>query len=342
MASIEKRGDLQWRARISKDGYPRISKTFLKKADAERWALSIELAMERGEYTASSGGEKLTFDTIAAQYLKSVTPTKRSARSEGPRIKELQKWFGKFALTAIQTADVSKYRDARLEKVSAQTVLHHLNTLSVIFEYARIDLGIYTGLNPVRLIRKPTKAQPRERRVSKLELEYLLQSAQQSQAVGLKEIITLAVESSCRLGELLGLTWSRIDQEKWILHLIDTKNDTARHVALSTLAREALLAISKRDDGRVFNWSRADSFEKTWQRCVARAKLNYLASYTDEYNETFLEDLRFHDLRHEAISRLFEQGLNPFEVASMSGHKTMQMLKRYTHVDAHKLAQKLN
>jgi integrase len=93
--------------------------------------------------------------------------------------------------------------------------------------------------------------------------------------------------------------------------------------------------------GRVFNrWIRNDSFEKAWSRMLVRARSLY-AEETEAPTQGFLEDLNFHDLRHEAISRLFELGLNPIEVAAISGHKTLQMLKRYTHLKAADLAKKL-
>ena len=121
----------------------------------------------------------------------------------------------------------------------------------------------------------------------------------------------------------------------------------SRTVALSTAALEAFRAMRarpRRIDGRVFGWAGADSFEKTWVRCKVRA----LAAYSEACKQAgtkpdpaFLADLRFHDLRHEATSRLFEKGLGIMEVASMTGHKSLSMLKRYTHVEAEKLAAKL-
>ena len=99
-----------------------------------------------------------------------------------------------------------------------------------------------------------------------------------------------------------------------------------------------------REDGRVFDWARSDSFVGHFVGLVRRARAAYEARIEAEglkADSRFLASLRFHDLRHEATSRLFEKGLNPMEVASMTGHKSMQMLKRYTHVEATKVAAKL-
>src|ERR1035437_2740796 len=155
MALIEKRGDLQWRARIRKRGFPAQSRTFMTKPDADRWAKETELAMERGEFL-SAQAQKTTFAEVAKMYLANVTPTKRSARSEGFRIALLLEKFGQYYLQSIRSVEVAKFRDDRLKEVSAQSVIHELNTLSVIFEYARIDLGVFQSENPIRLVRKPT------------------------------------------------------------------------------------------------------------------------------------------------------------------------------------------
>jgi integrase len=123
-----------------------------------------------------------------------------------------------------------------------------------------------------------------------------------------------------RLGELLALEWRNVDLDRQIAYLPHTKNGESRSVPLSTAAVEVLRWWPRSVSGKVFpQWSRPDSFENAWRRAVERAEL---------------PDLHFHDLRHEAASRLFERGLNPMQVAAITGHKSMQMLKRYTHLRA--------
>ena len=109
-------------------------------------------------------------------------------------------------------------------------------------------------------------------------------------------------------------------------------------------ALDALRALPRRIDGRVFGWEYHTSVAPVWQRCVTRAQRLYVADCEKagtKPDPAFLADLRFHDLRHEATSRLFEKGLGIMEVASMTGHKSLAMLQRYTHVEAEKLAAKL-
>lgn len=256
------------------------------------------------------------------------------------------------------TGELTKWRDARVkEGASDGTVRHDLNTLSKLLGHAISEWGVEGLRNVVRDVKKPGIAKGRDRRVSELELEYLLRAAtytpadrpDEAPAPGLAPLITLAVESSMRLGELIGLDWKHIDLKNRTAHLPKTKNGEARTVALSSKAAATMQALRKAKrvqtlDGKVFDWARSDSVSHPFRRCVKRAIALYKADCAEVKEKPiagFLADVRFHDLRHEATSRLFEKGLNPMEVASMTGHKSMQMLKRYTHVEASKVAAKL-
>ncbi len=143
------------------------------------------------------------------------------------------------------------------------------------------------------------------------------------------------------------MRWDWVDFKQCIVKIPAdaTKNGVARNVALSSEALTVLHSTTRNINGRVFGqWKNASSFSKPWQRLLRRARRIHEESCVNEGikpNPEILANLRFHDLRHHATTDLFSRGLNPSEVASMTGHKSMQMLKRYTHVDAAKLAQKL-
>ncbi len=129
---------------------------------------------------------------------------------------------------------------------------------------------------------------------------------------------------------MVGLLWQHIDLKHRVAHLPLTKNGEARSVPLSSKARAVLAALKPPDvdapTGPVFAGLTGEAVKRAFIRACDRAGL---------------DDFHFHDLRHEATSRLFEKGLNPMEVASITGHKTLQMLKRYTHLNARDLAAKL-
>jgi integrase len=334
-------------AQIRRRGLPALSRTFDLKAEAESWARDIERELQRGNLAAATNeAGRVTLGKVIERYTSAVLPRLRGGGAAG-YVRACDGRFGAFFLGSIRSVDVASWRDELLKGgLSAQSVIHHLNALSSLFSYSEKELSIpLPAGNPVKAIRKPAAPKSRDRRLRPDELDALLAAAGATgRTPGLRQIITLAVESSMRLGELLGLEWSRIDLARRTAHLVDTKNGESRTVALSSAALDALRALPRRIDGQVFGWAASDSFEKAWVRCKVRALAAYQTDCTaagTKPDPAFLADLRFHDLRHEATSRLFEKGLGVMEVASMTGHKSLAMLKRYTHVEAEKLAKKL-
>ena len=148
-----------------------------------------------------------------------------------------------------------------------------------------------------------------------------------SESAELQAVVTIAVETAMRRSELAALRWENVDLKKRVAHLPKTKTDVPRSVPLSTAAIRALKLLSPAKEGRVFSLQ-AESMSQAFERACLPHRAN-------------VANLRFHDLRHEATSRLFEKGLNVMEVAAITGHKTLEMLKRYTHLRAEDLARKL-
>jgi integrase len=144
----------------------------------------------------------------------------------------------------------------------------------------------------------------------------------------LRDVVLIAIETGMRQAELVGLRWELMNLDKATARLPDTKNGEDRTVPLSKAA-VALLIERKRGGagvGAVWPGITTEAVKQAFQRARDRAGL---------------KDFHFHDLRHEATSRFFEKGLTVMEAASVTGHKDLRMLKRYTHLDASKLALKL-
>lgn len=361
MAVIERRGAHQWRALVRRRGYPSYSRTFQRQRDAQRWATELEAAIGMRDFPTvrrlTSDHEALggCLGSLIDRFEHEVSPGRKQHRTERARLRRLRAWFGRLPVTMLAPQDVVGYRNARLaEGASTGTVRHDLNTLSVVLGHAVSEWGVEGLRNVVRDVKKPPMPPGRERRLSSQEFQWLLLAARpspdepptQAPARGLAPLIVLAVESSMRLGEMLGMRWRDVNWTQRTVFLPSTKNGECRSVALSSAAIAALreLHAAPRPDGKVFDWARSDSVSHPFRRCVQRAQVRYrqgCAVRGEKPEDGFLENLRFHDLRHEAISRLFERDLNPFEVATMSGHKSMQMLRRYTHLHARKVAAKL-
>lgn len=341
MATIRKKGDLQWHVQIRRKGYPTQTRTLNTRSDAEAWARGVESEMDRGVFRSTAEAEKTTLTTALVRYEREVLPSKKGRAADSSRIKTLTARLGTLTLAAITSAEVAKFRDDRLKLVSEQSVIHELNLLNRILKTAVIDWGISLPAGiPTALVRKPKKPQGRDRRASQTEIDAIVKATESNELAG---IVLLAAETAMRRGELGGILWRDVNLDKKVLTLHDTKNGERRDVALSNAAVTILKSLPRRIDGRVFGL-RPESISQAFERARDRARTTHEKECEEAGqapDRVFLMDLRFHDLRHEAASRLFEKGLNPMEVASITGHKTLQMLKRYTHLRAEDVAKKL-
>lgn len=323
MASILKRGPYQWQVKIRKRGWPKQTRTFETYEDATRWARKIEAEMDDGIFVSRREAEATTLDEALDRYLREKTPHKKGAAQETNRIRTFKRSFlAPRFLSTIRSTDIANYRDQRLaEGKSPYTVNNELIILSSLFNVAHREWGMESIDNPVAKVSRPKMPRGRDRRLSPGEEEHLLNALGRT----LKPLFELALETAMRQGELLSLEWKHVSLSRQIAYLPETKNNDAREVPLSSKAVSVLKSLPRRIDGKVFGISGAH-VSKSFRETCEKLKI---------------EDLRWHDLRHEACSRLFEKGLNPMEVASITGHKTLQMLKRYTHLKAEDLARKL-
>lgn len=346
MASFRKRGELQWQARVARKGFPPQVKTFSTKAEAEAWAATVESTMARGTFVCRAESERTTVGEALTRYLLERTNAKKGAAPERSRVRKLLAHpLAMRSMASVRSSDVAAYRDSRIAEVSPQTVVHEVNLISNLFNIARKEWGMESLRNPAEVVRKPKLPNGRDRRLVGEEESYLIKAAAQS-SIMLESIIIVALGTAMRLGELLQLAWPDIDLERRVAVLRDTKNGEARRVPLSSLVVRTINLLPRAiNSNRVFwCWKGSDSIQATWRRAITRAHKNYEAdciSAKQNIDGTFLKNFRFHDLRHEATSRLFELGFNPMEVATITGHKTLQMLKRYTHLRAEDLAKRL-
>lgn len=327
MATIEKRTGpkgISYRVKIRRTGYPSLTKSFESKTRAQHWARSIETKIDGDELIDTTEARTTTLLDALKRYKREVTPHKKGARQEESRIDSWKRVsFADKPLARIRSSDIAEWRDQRLDAgISGQTIRNDLSLLSHVFKIARTEWGMEGLRNPVEDVRRPRGAPPRERRLLPGEEDALLKAADPEW----KALVILAIETAMRRGELLGLRGTDIDRRQRVLHLADTKNSTPRTVPLSPRALEALKTLPKRLDGRVFSMDE-NQHSLGWRALRKRAGI---------------KDLRFHDLRHEGTSRLVEGGLfNIAEVAAITGHKTMVMLKRYYQADVAALAQRM-
>jgi integrase len=325
MASIRPRYDDQgaqtgWQVRITRRGFPQQNKMFRTRREAETWAATVESQMLRGSWLDTAEADSTTLADALDRYGREVSILKKSGKIELYRIGNLKDdKIAKLYLSRIRGADLADYRDRRLAAgLSDSSVRLELAIISNLFTVAMKEWRMEGLRNPVLAVRKPPPGKARDRRLSPGEEKRLLAECSDN----LRSIVLFALETGTRRGELLKLLWKDVDLGKCTAKLFDTKNGEDRTIPLSSRAIAILKALPRNIDGKVF----AADISHSFAAACARADI---------------EDLHFHDLRHEATSRLFEKGFNPMEVSAITGHKTLQMLKRYTHLRAEDLAKRM-
>lgn len=280
----------------------------------------LESRIKKTEAASSSLGWLLD------RYEAEVTPAKKSAVSEKYRIGKLKRY--RIALRSIYTItadDVSEFLgDLKADGVAAPGQRKYCALLSHVFNTAAKRWRLKVS-NPIATMELPAAGKARDRRLEKGEAETLLAMLEKENAIA-AAYARLAIETAMRRGELLGLLWDDVNLKSKVAELRDTKNGDARRVPLSSAAIKVLRALPKPHTGHVLP-IHPSALRGAWDRTKEK---------------TGIKDLRIHDLRHEATSRLFEKGVfDSMEVSSITGHKTLQMLKRYTHLRAEDLAKKL-
>ncbi|HAF6279744.1 TPA: integrase [Salmonella enterica] len=277
---------------------------------------------------------KMTLSAALTKYYDTVSVHKRGHQQEFWRVSVIKRHpLAQKMMDEVTTVDIATYRDDRLSQVSPRTgkpisgntVRLDLALLSSMFSIARVEWGT-CRTNPVEKVRKPRVSPGRDRRLTSSE-ERRLSRYFQARNAELYTIFHLALETGMRQGEMLSLQWEHIDLQHGVAHLPVTKNNSPRNVPMSRRARQLLQQLPVQLSGPVFHY-KSSGFKSAWRVALQTLKI---------------ENLHFHDLRHEAISRLFELGtLNVMEVAAISGHKSLNMLKRYTHLRAYQLVSKLD
>jgi len=320
MASIYKHNSNKWIAVIRRTGFKTRTKSFTKYSDAKQWAITQESQIAQQK----EHGIKHSLHEALSRYLTEFVPSYKGIKTATWQIHFLKRHLDDISLEDFNSSHAASYRDQRLSNgVSGSSVNKELNFLSKILDVAAKEWE-WVDNNPVKNITRPKNGKNRERRPTQSELDELRNECERSGNCHVWRMIEFAIETGMRQGEILSLTTFNVDLNKRMAHLADTKNGESRNVPLSRRACELLSEeINTNQTTRVFSkWSSGDGFRSTYRRICER---------------TGITDLRFHDFRHEAASRFFEMGLNQFQVAAITGHKSLQSLHRYTHINTETL-----
>lgn len=330
MGTIRKLQSGRWQGQIRVKGAPILSRTFPTKADAHRWIRSTETDIDtRGLPTNRRSLSKVRLADLLERYCDEVTPKKRGHRREACTIRlALNDPLASLSLDALTEAHAAEFRDKRLLTRMPATVVRELAVLGNVIEVAQRDWGLPISINPFYRVKKPKIRNARERRLSSTEWKDLRKGIAEGFTDTLEPIVDFALETALRLSEISNAKFIDVGLASPVLHVPITKNGHARTIPLTKRAQDIIRerrAHSNSDNDHLFDLPYA-SIRSAWRRASKRANI---------------VDYRFHDLRHEAISRFFEKGLSVPEVALISGHRDYKMLARYVHLRPEDLAEKL-
>lgn len=353
MASITKRKDSSyWRAQVRRQGYEPLSRTFDTKLQAEAWARHVENEMDRGIFVDRTEAERTTLAEALLRYQREIVPTKRHPAQERQRIARwLDYPFTKRSLANLRGADFADYRDMRRAAGRAEnTIRLELALISHVFEIARKEWRMEGLANPLKDIRKPGGSNARDRRLLPGEFELLRRLLGQSGNKFAAAAMVLAVETALRQAMLFELRWEWVNITNGVVRIprayqVVGNKGVPKVLHLSRRARRVMRLLHPRQvDGRLTAMPSGPVLPTTQNAVVMafkKAKAVHIAQSTARGQSPMLVDLRWHDLRHEACSRLVGKMKNLLHVRAITGHKSLQMLARYDHPEVEDLLAQL-
>jgi integrase len=343
MASITETTNSTWRVQIEFRG-KREYRTFKKKSLATQYAIQREAELQKGQLENLNEAQRTTLGAVIERYEERILPRKKG-KGHGPSLSILKKHFETTRLINLKAKEIADFRDTRLAELKPATVVKDLNTLRVLLDYAKRDMGIYLPANVARDVKNPYVRNERERVFYPGEEKLLLDSMSHPM---LKSVCRFAIETACRLGEILRLEWEQVDLKAHTAFISKTKQDNSRTIPLSGEAVRILKDLAPKPEdrhGQIFHaWAGSDSMTKTLRRAVDKARASYEASCIKKkkrIDNRMLTNLNFHDFRHIATSRLAEKIPNVIELSLITGHSDLKMLRRYYHVSPSEQAKKL-
>ena len=337
MASIRQYRGKTWRAIVRRVGFRPVTRTFANKLDAERWAAEIEAGMLNRGLPPKVRGQTTVKDVLE-RFRDEVTPTRKGARWETVRINNflVTADFVRRRLDQLMPADIKAWRDARLQQIAPASVNREWNLLSGIFTHAIKEWDAPLRENPMHLAQRPKgKGRERTRRWAQEDLDKLLATCawdpSKKPAVGRDYVpwaVLLGIETAMRLGELCALKVQDVYAEDRYVIIHDSKNGDPRTVPLTKQAQDlfARLVEGLKPTDPVFPLS-SDSLG---------------LYFREKRNQAGLVDIRFHDTRHEAATRLSKKFANVLQLSAITGHRSLQSLKRYYNPTPAELVAKLD
>lgn len=339
MASIRKQDSGAWRVQVRRKGRS-VSENFIRYEDAKRWAVDAERQIDRGESpTPSRIGKLQTFGDLIDLHISDMKEVgKAPGRSKDATLRMLKRELGTLNMVEVDRERIVKFGRARAANGAGPTTVGiDVGIIKLVLQHAAAVHGLPVKVEPVDLGRMALKrlglvghSNERDRRPTDEELEKLIShfDANPRQIIPMGRIIKFAVATAMRQEEIFRVTWSDLNTRTKMLTIRDRKDPRQKK---GNDQRIPLLAVSGYDALQLIEEQRAirgNEDDRIFPFCHKSAG----TAFTRAVRDREIEDLHFHDLRHEGTSRLFEAGYRIEQVALVTGHKDWKMLRRYTHL----------
>jgi integrase len=304
------------------------SATFTKLADAKRWASTTEAAIQEKRYFKTSESERHTLAELIDRYIRDVIPEKGAwAHDQTVQLAWWRSELGLKSLASITPTVVAEARDklakgSEGKRRSNATVVRYLAALSHAFSTAVKEWG-WTDSNPILKVTKPKEPRGRVRFLSDEERLRLVEACRTSDSSDLYSAVVVALSTGGRKIEIMGLRWPHVDFARHSITLFETKNGEIRSLPLVGHAFDLMLARSK---------VRRIDTDLVFPAHNSTQPIDLRGAFRTAMKRAGVVDFRWHDLRHTTASYLAMNGASLAEIAEVLGHKTLAMVRRYTHL----------
>ena len=325
MASYRKRNG-KWSARVRLNKERQISKTFILKEDAIKWARECEINIQKGLIEDLNQADHITLKELLQSYKKNETIKKKGFKEESYKIDKLcRQEISNTKLSKLTVLKLREFHDAWSLNHGPSTINKYTTLISMVIKYGQQTLGIYLPKNPCEFIKRLREPEFKGEVIEPNEEKVLLEQAEHSKAKWLKLVIILGLDCGMRRGEILKIRREDIDFNKHTVILRETKNGLSRRVGLSKRAMDEINKLPININGKLINCERGDTIDFYWQQLKKWTGINK----------------RFHSTRHTFATRASMNGWSITEISAQGGWKDLKVLKRYTHISAEHLAKKL-
>ncbi len=339
MATIRQLASGHWQVQIRLKGR-KATETFIRRDHAREWATETEAQVDRGHAPSGKRARSAkTFGALIDLHIDDMKEVgKPPRRSKSATLEMLQRELGTLKMADLDRERLIRFgRDRAKNGAGPVTLGQYIGAIKLVISHAAAVHGVDIAVEPIQLARIALsrlgligKGRERDRRPTEDELAKLFAhfDSSECQIIPMSRIIKFAIATAMRQEEICRVTWSDLNVRTKMLTIRDRKDPREKQgndQRIPLLAVSGYDALTLIDEQRLIRGNEDD-------RIFPYVSKSTSAAFTRACTDLGIDDLHFHDLRHEGTSRLFEAGFAIQQVALVTGHKDWKMLRRYTHL----------